>query len=73
MAYRPFPLPDCDFDPSETGVPWRVLRQRGHRIVFARPDGKITRADLRMITGEGLGILAGVHESRQHGGPHTKK
>ncbi|HYM04525.1 MAG TPA: type 1 glutamine amidotransferase domain-containing protein [Stellaceae bacterium] len=52
------PLPDRDFDPTETGVPWRILSGRGHRVVFATPDGRPGTADPKMVTGEGLGILA---------------
>jgi putative intracellular protease/amidase len=52
------PIPDLDFDPTETGVPWRMLRQRGHQIVFATPNAGSAHADQRMITGEGFGILA---------------
>jgi protease I len=58
MAAILMPLPNNDFDPTEAGVPWRVLRDRGHRIVFATPDGKPGEADPRMVTGEGLGIFA---------------
>lgn len=61
------PLPDHDFDPTETGVPWRTLRQRGHRIVFATPNGKIAHADPRMVTGEGLGILAPLMKADRNG------
>jgi len=67
MATVLFPLPNSDFDPTETGVPWRVLRQRGHRVVFATPDGKIARADPRLITGEGLGILATFMKADDNG------
>lgn len=55
MATVLMPLPAQDFDPSESGVPWRVLTQRGHRVVFATPDGQPPQADPRMLTGEGLG------------------
>ena len=67
MATVLIPLPDRDFDPTEAGVPWRVLRQRGHRIVFATRDGKIARADPRLITGEGLGILATFMKADNNG------
>jgi protease I len=60
MATILMPLPSKDFDPTESGVPWRVLRDRGHRIVFATPDGRPGEADPRMVTGEGLSILARV-------------
>jgi len=40
MARILIPLPSDDFDPTESGVPWRGLNARGHRIVFATPDGR---------------------------------
>lgn len=50
------PIPNLDFDPTEVAVPWRVLTQQGHQVVFATPDGKQGRADDFMVTGEGLDI-----------------
>ncbi len=58
MAAVLVPLPSRDFDPTETGVPWKSLRALGHRIVFATPDGQPGTADDRMLTGRGLGVLA---------------
>jgi putative intracellular protease/amidase len=58
MATVLVPIPRSDFDPTETAVPWRTLRQRGHGVVFATPDGKVAHADRRMVTGEELGIFA---------------
>ena len=52
------PLPAHGFDPTETGVPWRILTQRGHLIVFATPTGESGAADPLMVTGRGLGLLA---------------
>jgi protease I len=52
------PIPHRDFDPTETGVPWKTLRALGHRVVFATPDAKPGVADQRMLTGHGLGFLA---------------
>ncbi len=51
------PLPSTDFDPTESAVPWRFLKQHGHEFVFATPDAKPATADQRMIDGNGLGIL----------------
>jgi putative intracellular protease/amidase len=48
------PLPSRDFDPSEVAVSWRILRDAGHELVFATPDGKPAHADPVMLTGEGL-------------------
>ncbi|MEO6973844.1 MAG: type 1 glutamine amidotransferase domain-containing protein [Rhodoferax sp.] len=58
MATILVPIPATDFDPTETGVPWQVLAALGHRLVFATPDGAPGRADARMLTGQGLGLLA---------------
>jgi protease I len=54
------PIPSNDFDPTETAVPWKILRDRGHEVVFATPDGQPGNADPRMLTGEGLSILAPI-------------
>ena len=67
MATILMPLPNRDFDPSETGIPWRGLTGLGHRIVFATPDGVPGAADPRMVTGEGLGILAPVLKADRNG------
>lgn len=50
------PIPDYDFDPSETGIPWKILTDNKIGITFATPSGKPGRADFRMLTGKGLGI-----------------
>lgn len=67
MARILMPLPSRDFDPSESGIPWRVLGARGHEFVFATPDGAAAEADPRMVTGEGLGILAPVLRADRNG------
>src|SRR5438046_1731219 len=33
------PLPDRDFDPTETAIPWKVLTDAGHEVVFATERG----------------------------------
>jgi putative intracellular protease/amidase len=48
------PLPRTDFDPSEVAVSWRILRDAGHDVVFATPDGAAAGADPVMTTGIGL-------------------
>ena len=50
------PLPNCDFDPSEVAVSWKVLRAQGVEVVFATPDGAPSRCDPRMLSGEGLDL-----------------
>lgn len=58
MATIVVPIPSTDFDPTETAVPWAMLRAAGHRLCFATPDGRPGRADDRMVNGTGLGPLA---------------
>jgi len=52
------PIPSTDFDPTECAVPWKLLRSRGIQIDFATPTGRQAHCDLRMIDGNGLGVLA---------------
>lgn len=54
MARVLIPLPARDFDPTEAAVSWKLLRERGHSIFFATPDGRRAHADPLMVTGEGL-------------------
>ena len=54
MARVLIPIPARDFDPTEVAVSWRVLTGRGHRVIFATPDGRPGAADELMLTGEGL-------------------
>ena len=58
MATLLVPLPRRDFDPTEAGVPWRVLTAAGHAFVFATPDAAPAQADQRMLHGTGLGMLS---------------
>jgi protease I len=67
MATILMPLPALDFDPTETGVPWRLLSGRGHRIAFATPDGRPGEADPKMVTGAGLGVLARLLKADDNG------
>jgi protease I len=67
MATVLMPLPNRDFDPTETGIPWRILSGLGHQVVFATPDGEPGTADGRMVTGEGLGLLAPVLKADRNG------
>jgi putative intracellular protease/amidase len=67
MATVLMPLPDGDFDPTESGVPWRTLRDRGHRVVFATPAGRMARADPKMVTGAGLGIFSPLLKADANG------
>ena len=61
------PLPNTDFDPTESAVPWSILRANGHQVVFATPDGQYAQADQRMVHGTGLGVLAPILRADANG------
>jgi protease I len=58
MATILIPIPSSGFDPTEAAVPWKTLRALGISVVFSTPDGKPGAADPRILTGQGLGVLA---------------
>lgn len=61
------PLPQKDYDPTEVALPWRILRDAGHRLEFATVDGARSHPDPMMLSGEGLdpwGWLPGVRKLR---------
>ena len=54
MSRKPhvlIPLPDADFDPTESATPWRVCMDRGWRATFATENGAIPAADHRLLMG----------------------
>ena len=64
MARVVMPLPDTDFDPTETAVPWRLLTRDGHEVVFAtEKGGAAPAADPRLLDGS-LGDLGAAAEPR---------
>jgi putative intracellular protease/amidase len=54
MARVLVPLPDTDFDPTETAVPWKVLSDAGHEVVFATEEGKKPACDHFLVRDEGV-------------------
>ena len=59
------PLPRHDSDPTEVAVSWSVLRDAGHQLIFATPDGSMAESDPLMLTGEGLdvwGFIPGLNK-----------
>ena len=59
------PIPDRDFDVTEVAVPWRILRDAGHEVVFATERaGTVPAADPRLLTGVLFGQLGAAPEAK---------
>src|SRR3989442_738747 len=59
------PLPDRDFDVTEVAVPWRLLTNAGHRVVFATErGGSAPAADPLLLTGVLFGKLGAAEEPK---------
>jgi putative intracellular protease/amidase len=57
------PLPDRDFDTTEVAVPWRLLTEGGHEVVFATESGVgAPQCDPRLIDGVIFGQLGAEPE-----------
>lgn len=67
------PIPDYDFDPSETSIPWSVLKENNIDLVFATPSGQPGKADLRMLTGKGLGPFARILKANKDAISHYNR
>ncbi|MGW4245710.1 type 1 glutamine amidotransferase domain-containing protein [Nocardia sp. NPDC004722] len=60
------PVPDTDFDVTEVAVPWRILTDAGHDVVFATERaGTVPQADPRLLTGVLFGQLGAEDEPKQ--------
>ncbi len=57
MAKVLVPLPDRDFDVTEVAVPWKLLVEAGHEVVFATERGATPACDPLLITGVVFGAL----------------
>lgn len=57
MAKVLFPLPDHDFDVTEVAVPWKLLVEAGHEVVFATETGATPACDPLLLTGVVFGLL----------------
>ena len=59
------PLPDHDFDTTEVSVPWKLLSDAGHDIVFATENGNRAACDPRLLTGVLFGQLGAESEPKK--------
>jgi len=59
------PLPDVDFDTTEVAVPWKLLTEAGHQVVFATERaGTVPACDPRLLTGVLFGKLGAEPEPK---------
>ncbi|WP_331751677.1 type 1 glutamine amidotransferase domain-containing protein (plasmid) [Streptomyces sp. NBC_00015] len=59
------PLPDHDFDVTEVAVPWHILRDAGHEVIFATESaGTIPEADPRLVTGVMFGRMGAEPDAK---------
>ncbi|MCE9621459.1 MAG: type 1 glutamine amidotransferase domain-containing protein [Actinomycetia bacterium] len=68
MARVLLPLPDRDFDVTEVAVPWKLLRDAGHDVVFATERGAAgtaPAADPLLLTGVVFGRLGAADEAAE--------
>lgn len=57
------PLPDVDFDTTEVAVPWQLLSEAGHDVVFATErGGSAPSCDQRLLDGVIFGKLGAYPE-----------
>lgn len=65
MAKIVFPLPDRDFDVTEVAVPWKLLTEAGHEIVFATERaGTQPACDPLLLSGVLFGQLGAAPEPK---------
>lgn len=60
------PLPDTDFDTTEVSVPWRLLTEAGHQVVFATERaGTVAACDPLLLSGVLFGQLGAEPEPKR--------
>jgi putative intracellular protease/amidase len=52
------PLPDRDFDPTESAIPWKVCTLHGWAVAFSTEHGNIARTDLNKLKGPLPGLIS---------------
>jgi putative intracellular protease/amidase len=64
VAHVLLPLPDTDFDVTEVAVPWKLLVEAGHEVVFATEHGTAPAADQLLLDGVLFGRLGAEPEPK---------
>lgn len=58
------PLPDRDFDTTEVAVPWKILKDEGHDVIFATENGAVPATDPLLLKGVLFGQLGAEPEPK---------
>jgi putative intracellular protease/amidase len=58
------PLPDYDFDPTESSIPWKACVTRGWKITFSTETGSVPQCDGNKLTGPLPGLLSASKHAR---------
>jgi putative intracellular protease/amidase len=58
------PLPDRDFDVTESAVPWKLFTRAGYEVVFATEEGNTPACDPLLLTGVIFGQLGAEAEPK---------
>jgi putative intracellular protease/amidase len=59
------PLPDRDFDTTEVAVPWKMLTDAGHDVVFVTEKGETPACDPLLLSGVLFGQLGAEEEAKR--------
>jgi putative intracellular protease/amidase len=58
------PLPDCDFDPTQSAVPWAWCASRGWKVAFSTEHGDCPQADPYKLKGPLPGLLSAAAKAQ---------
>ena len=66
MANILMPLPDKDFDVTEVAVPWRLLTNAGHQVIFATEQGGFAPEADALLLNPGIFKSLGAAKQAKH-------
>ncbi len=58
------PLPDHDFDPTESSIPWQACTSLGWKVDFSTEHGNLPQADANKLTGPLPGLITAGAKAR---------
>lgn len=58
------PLPDHDFDPTESALPWKACYSQGWQITFSTENGNVAECDIHRLSGPLPGLVSASKSTR---------